>query len=564
MRSSRLLLAAVPAVGLAALVAACTEGPAADVGLVMLAPEGLLGDATSVKLSVFDAKSGNCDPATGDAGTPPSNAQAFQLKKDGCDAGTWCGQITLDKNGAKKIFAVEVRNDASLLLGQGCNTAVINQDPLDVSIKVVRYVAPACCGDGALQPGELCDPGGSPSCGGVTAGEVCLADCTAAELPVDRKPGDPAPAPGDAKNASIAFVGGNGQLANGLRVGFEAAAAGGSDIAIDFRQNDLSHITSPALLNGPLRIPLKCSNPGAAGQARRQVTPSVATLDPMTSLVVFASDLVDGINFNLYYTTLGADGCAGGDPLQANTTANGVSEPRVATGPSGSALLVWTQNGAIQGRVLAGGVLGTEFTVAQGKTARVAGNANGWVVVYEGTGAGDDDGIFLKKVSATGTVGSETLVNAKTAGVQDQPDVGLLSDGRALVAFHDGGDVYFQRFDATGAPVSGDQSAAIHLSLDGEQANPAVAPGTGDYFAVAWENQATGEIAARYVGGSSGFLFNPVDGQNSDFVASAAGVAGARRKPTVAVGGDGYVAMAWEDQSASHTGVFLRRFPLPM
>lgn len=564
MRPSRFLLAAVPALGLAGVVVACTEeGPATDVGLVMLAPEGLLGDATSVKLSVFDASASTCDPTTGSAGTIPTTAQSFTLKKEGCDTGKWCGQITLDKNGAKKIFAVDVRNDSGLL-GQGCTTAVINQDPLDVNIKVVRYVAPACCGDGALQVGELCDPGGSTSCGGVTADEVCLADCTVAELPIDRSPTDPAPATGTESGVSIAFVGGNGQLQNGLRAAFELAAAGGSDIAIDFRKSDMSHVTTPQQLAAPLRIPLKCSNPSAAGQARQQRTPSIAAFDASNSIVVFTSDEVLPNNFNLYYSSLGADGCAAAGPVRLNTTDNGVTEPRVAIGPGGVALVVWSQNGDIKGRTVdAAGTLGTEVTIATGKGPKVAGNASGWVVAYEGSGAGDDDGIFMKKVSASGTAGAETLVNAKTAGAQDQPDVSLRADGRLLVTFHSDSDVYFQRFDASGAAVAGDQGAPLNSSTAGEQANPAAATGAGDYFVVAWENQATGEIWARYVGGSSGFVFNSVNGQNSDFLASASSASGARRKPSVAVGGDGWIVMAWEDQSPSHTGIFLRRFPLP-
>ena len=103
----------------------------------------------------------------------------------------------------------------------------------------------------------------------------------------------------------------------------------------------------------------------------------------------------------------------------------------------------------------------------------------------------------------------------------------------------------------------------INASTDGEQANPAASIGLGDVFVVAWENQLSGEIWARFIGGSSGFVFNNVNGQNSDFLASAAGVSGSRRKPVVTAGGDGYVAMGWEDQSASHPGVFVRRFPIP-
>jgi hypothetical protein len=263
-------------------------------------------------------------------------------------------------------------------------------------------------------------------------------------------------------------------------------------------------------------------------------------------------------------SSIGANGCADNAPVRVNTTDNGVTDPHVAVGPGGVALIVWAQGGAIKGRTYdSTSGLGAELAIAQGKTPRVAGSLTSWSVVYEGGGTGDDDGIFIKSVKASGTVGAETLVNSKTAGVQDQPDVAMQPDGRSIVAFHSDSDVFIQRIDASGTLVAGDTTAPINSVTDGEQANPAVSTGLGDVFVVAWENQPAGEIWARFVGGSTGFVFNNVNGQNSDFLASAAGVSGARRKPVVAAGGDGYIAMGWEDQSAAHTGVFVRRFPLP-
>jgi hypothetical protein len=40
-------------------------------------------------------------------------------------------------------------------------------------------------------------------------------------------------------------------------------------------------------------------------------------------------------------------------------------------------------------------------------------------------------------------------------------------------------------------------------------------------------------------------------------------VATVRRAPAVAIGGGGFVAFGWQDDSAVRPGLYVRRFPLP-
>src|SRR5262245_57958704 len=101
----RLLLGIVPALPGALLFAACDARPV-SLGLSMTAPQGLLDQATSVTLSVFDAGGAKCDSATGHVAIP-GNAQVFPLSNKGCTGGDlWCATIKLDKDGANKMFAV--------------------------------------------------------------------------------------------------------------------------------------------------------------------------------------------------------------------------------------------------------------------------------------------------------------------------------------------------------------------------------------------------------------------------------------------------------------------------
>ena len=81
------------------------------------------------------------------------------------------------------------------------------------------------------------------------------------------------------------------------------------------------------------------------------------------------------------------------------------------------------------------------------------------------------------------------------------------------------------------------------------------------FYAITW--QANGKIMARFVDVAGGYLYNPVDGQDGPFEVGIDATQGPRTMPSVAIGGDGYVAFAWQDDSQNHPGIYARRFPLP-
>ena len=199
----------------------------------------------------------------------------------------------------------------------------------------------------------------------------------------------------------------------------------------------------------------------------------------------------------------------------------------------------------------------------------MAGSTDHWFVVYQGSGSGDGDGIFMKRVGPD--VGAEIRVNQKTMGVQDQPDIAMLSDGTTLVTWRSDGDIYFQRYDTNSKAYPGDQDAPLNTSGvkggkdETTQAHPAVA-GAHGFFTVAWETTETEGISARFVSAeknaTSLYGYNSVTGQNDEFDCTDKGLkSGQRHNPAVAMGA--FVAIGWEDQSAGHPGVFVRRFPLP-
>jgi hypothetical protein len=154
-----------------------------------------------------------------------------------------------------------------------------------------------------------------------------------------------------------------------------------------------------------------------------------------------------------------------------------------------------------------------------------------------------------------------------TQGLQDQPDIASLDDGRMVVAWRSNTDIFMQRFDKSGSPLAGDQESPVSTVSTGDQANPAVAAsvGIGEFYVVAWEHAPDSTIHARLLGANGGFLFNSVSGQNDDFDATHPAFTGkgVRKAPAVAIGGGGFVAIGWQDDSTDHAGVFVRRFPQP-
>ncbi len=316
----RLLLALLPAAPLALLLAGGCAGEPVNIGLVMLSPQGLLDRASGLDLAVFDAAKSEC-LATGHADVPDDGtAQRFALEKTGCTGGAaWCKTIQLDKDGSTKMFVVTAKNAAGVI-AEGCGTAVINQDPLDVSIQVKRFNPPACCGDGQLQSGEQCEVAaaqGNPACSGIPADPVCGADCVAAELLLSiDNPTVPVlsnGAKGTKSDLALAFGPGAPTYSNALRALFvdrdTDKVKGASDIHERFLTRDLAPITKPGVLEAQLNLPLRCDDTTGPGIVKEQRSPDLAPVGDFMA-VVYASDEVVGGIFDIFLSPQTADGCA--------------------------------------------------------------------------------------------------------------------------------------------------------------------------------------------------------------------------------------------------------------
>ncbi|MCA9260275.1 MAG: hypothetical protein KDA61_13785, partial [Planctomycetales bacterium] len=102
-----------------------------------------------------------------------------------------------------------------------------------------------------------------------------------------------------------------------------------------------------------------------------------------------------------------------------------------------------------------------------------------FVIAWAGRGSGDQQGVFFQRYDANGApLGGETLVNVTRGGVQDQPAVAVDSDGTFAIAWHGVGledvdGVFWRRFAANGVATTPEIRVNSHFA--DEQVRPSLA-----------------------------------------------------------------------------------------
>jgi hypothetical protein len=257
-------------------------------------------------------------------------------------------------------------------------------------------------------------------------------------------------------------------------------------------------------------------------------------------------------------------------------TTGGQLRPAVAMDRDGSFVVVWEndQGGSpgLWGRRYdaAGGPLGGEFQVhaaaaAGEREAAVTFDASGdFLVVWEAVGSFSTE-VRGRRFSRDGQpLGGEFQVNSSPQAAHRNPDVAALGDGFVVVWSAGGAaapgnfDVRARRFDGDGSPLGADFMVNVHTT--GFQGSPAVAPGGGGEFFVAWESEGQdgedlGVFARRFDGDGA-----PLTGE---FQVNAA-TARDQEDPAVTADGGGNLHVLWSSYRTSiplfATDILARRF----
>ena len=562
---------------------ACSESTAdrkVTIGVNFVVPKALLDNVETMRLYVADATDATqCTEETGAVSsdlTAQGAAQTFDLRRGTAqspcpDNAAFCSEdVTLPTDPAKMLVFQAVGLRQGSVYAVGCTTQAVNSNPFYVHLVVHRYIAPATCGNSTIETGEQCDP--------PNAATNCDSACRFSEVLLSN---DNPPAPGtplitnapvkSKKNVQLAWSQGGA-----FHAVFQDNKFAQTGPEINYRQMtaDLQVVATPALLAGQVRLPLQCSscNVGFEERAFTQAAPSIAVLSDGRFVVAYEDSRNSQTSqTNISMTPVSGDAkTPSADEVYIDTSSNPGKDatPCVAGGPSGLALVVWADStaGAIRARLwdVSKSWVNPPVTIAASGSSQpeVAGTGAGWKVVWHGASTDGDD-ILMADVSSAANISATQVVNTKTAGVQNQPAVAYTPTGESIVVWNDGGSIMMQRLDKNNGKVAGDQDAPVNPGGGGD--NPAVAGSSlgGGFFAIAWQSGA--DIKARFADVASGYLFNPVDGQDGAFQVNYpdSGSAGPRLFPAVAVGGNSYVGFAWQDESASHFGIYARRFPLP-
>jgi hypothetical protein len=169
--------------------------------------------------------------------------------------------------------------------------------------------------------------------------------------------------------------------------------------------------------------------------------------------------------------------------------------------------------------------IGTEFlvntyTTSDQKYPSIAGLLNGnFVIVWQGERQGDNQGISARCFNSTAALGAEFPINTFTTGIQSRPSVVGLSDGNFVVVWESnstdgsGYGIYGQRANATGTLGS---QFLVNSFTTNDQRYPSIASLFNGTFVVTWQsNLQDGSglgIFARIIGPA------PVLGNNTLFV----------------------------------------------
>ena len=580
---------------LVALAAACSGDPSnvSPISPTLLATQGALDGVTTLTLSAFDAAAVKCDPKRPGYVADPTKLPTLtplatlDLGTASCMMGAkYCGNIQLDKSKAKTVTFVVNGRSAQKQLATGCFPDFVIDQAMSLVIKVYRFLDPPKCG-GKLSPyfatqcaapGNDMDPVCDVEClskeeylssGSMGAGETSDGKNKVRPSFTWITSGDP----GDGR--FFAFFGDSSQTGRyqiSLRVlapDMTPCIAGNCSPDRGTYVQKYSNFM-PNDIAGSLPTP---------GDINSQTNPA-ATYAGNKYFVAFEDGTPPKISVRSVLGGLSSEQPKDGQIVLS--AANAQRRPSIATGAAGSKLLVvWeAADGSIHGRAVSATSpamgLGTEQTYGTGVKPTVAGTPTGFVVAWQT--AAD---VKIRPTDGNGAVtAAETKVNDAThMGGQDSPAIGSLPDGSVAVVWADNGapGIFVQRYLPGLMPVMGDQAKRINDagSMGAPCKEPTIGAGSGAdaFYAVAWINGMNNHVYGRFLDGKGGFLFNPVDGQASEFQASRFDAAG-RANPTVAVGGAGpYVAIGWESAEGGpsplgapangSTAIWARRFPIP-
>jgi hypothetical protein len=203
---------------------------------------------------------------------------------------------------------------------------------------------------------------------------------------------------------------------------------------------------------------------------------------------------------------------------------------------------------------------GPQATAEAGSAVAVTEDGDG-VIVFEGRGAGDRDGVYARRISAAGApIGADFRVNETTRERQGDASVAMRPDGSFVVVWAGRGrgdqdGIFMRLFAAGGTPTTGE--ILVNQSPAGRQGLPAVGFAPDGSIVVAWEGNGAGDVAGIFAR-----RFSPSGMPLAGEALVNAPSSLRQVDPALAMQSDGSFLIAWTTRGIDGTGydTFARRF----
>jgi hypothetical protein len=470
--------------------------------------------------------------------------------------GTFCGNIVLESATSERLFIATGRDEGGSPFMRACTIQTIGKPTETVTLKLLRALGKANCGNKSIEVPETCDAANDAACDTM---------CQTKELYASAGSADTGTSDANKKARSRSVWGTGTAYAGRFFTAFEEDVAGNREISMRVLSETLTDdpfsgvlgTTSFFLPNDPAVFPPK-------PVVGNQQVPSLAQSGD-SLFVLFEDDaLGQGIDVRMRAidTTLRATQAA---PIFVAGGAGDQIEPASSTGADGKVLIAYRDvaTSRVLLRVLVPpGALGPEQELGTGiGPVSLAPLPSGWVATWE-----DNGDIRLRIVDPNGTPqGGALTVNDVGDGVQSTPKVATLMDGRYAIVFNDASkpadpNVLVQRFTAAGRKIAGDQLTPVHAAAGAQNgASIGALPATGGSYVVGYIEGGK-SVFARYLGGNAGYLLNPTDGTEDPFAISR-DASKERKELGIAVGGSPRaIAFSWTELPGR---IMIRRMPMP-
>ncbi|MGF1581080.1 MAG: matrixin family metalloprotease [Gemmataceae bacterium] len=186
-----------------------------------------------------------------------------------------------------------------------------------------------------------------------------------------------------------------------------------------------------------------------------------------------------------------------------------------------------------------------------------------FVVVWESYGQdGSGEGVYGQRYWANGNErGSEFRANTDTSGNQDDPDVAMDANGNFVVVWEswgqddNGNEIYAQRFADDGTKIDGEFQ--VNTETSSNQDDPAIGMDSNGNFMVTWESYGQdgdeeGIFAQQFSSGGErvGIELAVNTYTNND-----------QQDPAIALSDNGHAVLAWEGKGqGDSSGIFARKY----